>query len=66
MTIELELPDMSCGHCVKTITQVAQSLDPKATVRTDLSLHKAWFETNAQELDLRQALAEEGYPAKQG
>ena len=36
MTYQFILPDMSCGHCVKTITQVAQSLDPKATVRTDL------------------------------
>ena len=64
MTIELELPDMSCGHCVKSITQVAQTLDPKATVRVELSQHKAWFETTAPEVDLRQALAVEGYPAK--
>lgn len=63
MTIELTLPDMTCGHCVKTVTQLAQRLDPSAQVRTDLTRHTATFDTATPESELRQALADEGYPA---
>lgn len=63
MTIELILPDMTCGHCVKTVTEVARRLDPQAQVQTDLAQHRARFETSTAEAALRAALAEEGYPA---
>jgi len=63
MTLELTLPTMTCGHCVKTVTQTAQRLDPKAQVRTDLSTHKAVFETSTAREALVKALADEGYPA---
>lgn len=63
MTIELILPTMSCGHCVKTITQTAQRLDPQAHVRTDLAAHKAVFETSVAREVLVKALADQGYPA---
>ena len=29
--IELTLPDMTCGHCVKTVTETVKRIDPKAT-----------------------------------
>jgi len=63
MTLELTLPTMTCGHCVKTVTQTAQRLDPKAQVQTDLSTHKAVFETSTAREALVKALADEGYPA---
>jgi copper chaperone len=63
MTIELLLPAMSCGHCVKTITQTAQRLDPQAQVRTDLATHKAVFDTSVAREVLVKALADQGYPA---
>lgn len=61
--IELTLPDMTCGHCVKTVTEVARRLDPNAQVQTDLATHRARFETQADPQALRRALEEEGYPA---
>jgi len=61
--IELHLPDMTCGHCVRTITEVARRLDPQADVQTDLSTHRARFQTEADPQALRKALEEEGYPA---
>ena len=61
--IELQLPDMTCGHCVRTVTEVAKRLDPDAQVQTDLGTHTARFETKADEPALRKALEEEGYPA---
>jgi copper chaperone len=63
MTIELTLPDMTCGHCVQTVTRTAQRLDPQAQVRTDLATHTAVFETGVARELLEKALAAEGYPA---
>ena len=63
MTIELTLPAMTCGHCVKTVTAAAQRLDPGARVQADLATHKVQFETQAAREALVKALSEEGYPA---
>lgn len=61
--IELTLPDMTCGHCVRTVTEVARRLDPDAQVQTDLATHRARFETKVDPQQLKRALEEEGYPA---
>ena len=45
MTIELTLPDMTCGHCVKTVTATAQRLDPAALVKADLSTHRVTIDS---------------------
>ena len=63
MTIELTLPAMTCGHCVKTMTAAAQRLDPAARVQADLATHKVQFETQTAREALVKALSEEGYPA---
>jgi copper chaperone len=61
--IELQLPDMTCGHCVRTVSEVARRLDPSAQVQADLNTHTVRFDTKADEQILRAALEEEGYPA---
>jgi len=33
--IELTLPDMTCGHCVKKVTATVQKVDAAASVRID-------------------------------
>jgi copper chaperone len=63
MTIELTLPTMTCGHCVKTVTATAQRLDPKARVEAELATHRVRIETHAARDAVVKALAEEGYPA---
>ena len=63
MSIKLTLPDMTCGHCVRTVTQTVQRLDPKASVRTDLATHTAVIDTGVARDLLEKALAEQGYPA---
>ena len=30
--IELTIPTMTCGHCVKTVTRTVQKVDPAAQV----------------------------------
>jgi copper chaperone len=67
MKIELTLPDMTCGHCVKTVTRTAQRLDPAATVQTDLATHRVTIDgTGVAREAFEAALAEEGYPAAPG
>jgi len=63
MTIELTLPAMTCGHCVKTVTATVQRLDPQARVQADLATHKVTLDTRAARADVVKALADEGYPA---
>jgi copper chaperone len=62
-TLDLTLPAMTCGHCVKTVTAAVQRLDAKAQVSTDLATHKVRVETGAAREAVLKALADEGYPA---
>ena len=63
MTIELTLRNMSCGHCVKTVTETVKQIDPAADVKVDLQTKQVRIESSADAEDFKQALAEEGYPA---
>jgi len=38
--IAFEVNDMTCGHCVSTITRAVQELDPQATLQIDLATHR--------------------------
>lgn len=62
--IELNLPDMTCGHCVKSVTSTVQKLDPKAQVQCDLATHQVKIETSVPRERIEQVLAIGGYPAK--
>jgi copper chaperone len=62
--IELTLPTMTCGHCVKTVTATVQRLDAAAQVRIDLPTQTVQIESTRPAEELKQALAAEGYPAR--
>lgn len=60
--IAFEVSDMSCGHCVSTITKALQSADKDAKVTIDLARHLVMIEPAAADADqLREAIAEAGY-----
>ena len=59
--IELTLPDMTCGHCVKTVTAVVEQVDAAAKLHIDLPTHKVRIESLRPAADFERALAEEGY-----
>ena len=61
--IELKVNDMTCGHCVKTITKTVTSLDPSAKVETDLATRRVRIESSRPAAELTKALGEAGYPA---
>lgn len=64
--IELTLNDMTCGHCVKTITQTLQSLDSAAQVEADLTTKRVRIDTTASRERVVAALADAGYVAARG
>jgi copper chaperone len=59
--IELTLPTMTCGHCVRTVTETVKKLDPAAKLEIDLPSHKVQIESARPADEFRSALAEEGY-----
>ena len=59
--IELTLPTMTCGHCVKTVTETVRQLDSAASVDVDLPTHKVRIESSLPQERIAKALADEGY-----
>ena len=60
--IAFEVNDMTCGHCVSTITKALKSADKDAKVTIDLARHLVMVEpTEADAQELRDAIAEAGY-----
>ncbi|MEL1089046.1 heavy-metal-associated domain-containing protein [Pseudomonas sp. OB66] len=55
---------MSCGHCVKAITQAVQAMDPAASVRVDLAAKEVGVESALSADQVIAAIREEGYEVK--
>jgi copper chaperone len=55
---------MSCGHCVKAITQALQAMDPAASVRVDLAAKEVGVESALTVEQVIAAISEEGYEVK--
>ncbi|WLI11987.1 MULTISPECIES: heavy-metal-associated domain-containing protein [Pseudomonas] len=55
---------MSCGHCVKAITQALQAKDPAASVRIDLAAKEVGVESALTADQVIAAISEEGYSVK--
>ena len=54
---------MSCGHCVKTITQALQRCDAAAEVQVDLAAGEVRVASRVAAELLMQAIVEQGYGA---
>lgn len=60
--IAFEVKDMTCGHCVSTITKALKAIDKDAKVQIDLAAHRVQVEpVSADAEELAQALTEAGY-----
>jgi copper chaperone len=62
--IEFQVDGMSCGHCVKAVTQAVKSADPQAAVVVDLAAHRVQVESAKDRATLAAALTEAGYPPR--
>ena len=59
--IQFQIPNMTCGHCVRAITEAVQSVDPAARVLADLPQHQVQVQSTAPREALVASLTEAGY-----
>lgn len=59
---EFDIPDMSCGHCVSTVSKAIKTADPDAVANIDLMKRKATVDSKADPAVFRIALEQAGYP----
>jgi copper chaperone len=62
--MQFEVENMSCGHCVRTITKALQRLDPAATVSVDLATKRVAAAGAFSAEAAIAAMAAEDYPAR--
>ena len=60
--VTFEVPDMTCGHCVSSITRAVHALDPDAKLTADLATHRVQIEPGASDkAGLLSAVREAGF-----
>ncbi|QHF42878.1 copper resistance protein CopZ [Pseudomonas sp. S35] len=55
---------MTCGHCVRAVTQAVQSQDPAASVKVDLAAKEVGVQSRLSAEEVISLITEEGYSAK--
>ncbi|KAF1030716.1 MAG: Copper chaperone CopZ [Pseudomonas sp.] len=55
---------MTCGHCVRAVTQAVQSKDPAASVKVDLAAKEVGVESRLSAEEVISLISEEGYSVK--
>ena len=61
MSIEFQVLDMTCGHCVKTITGAVMAAAPGASVAVDLPTHRVTISGTDQADKVEAAIRDAGY-----
>lgn len=59
--LEFQIPNMTCGHCVRSVTEAVKAADPAARVECDLPTHQVKVETAAAREVVAARLSEAGY-----
>jgi copper chaperone len=59
--ISFQVKGMTCGHCVKAVTEAVRSVDPAATVAVTLAQSRVDIDSVAEVARLRAAIVEAGY-----
>jgi len=60
--LTFQVNDMTCGHCVSTITKAVRDADKNASVKIDLTRHQVDIESiEATAEQLAEAIKEAGY-----
>ncbi|WP_152048864.1 heavy-metal-associated domain-containing protein [Aureimonas psammosilenae] len=62
--LKLKVQDMSCGHCVSSVTKAIKKVDPAADVRVDLGAGLVSVDTSAAVDSVRAAVEGAGYPSE--
>jgi copper chaperone len=61
MQQEFKVQGMTCGHCVKAVTQAVQLLDNTAAVSVELDSGKVVINSDVPRERLVEAIRDEGY-----
>lgn len=59
---QLQVENMSCGHCVGSVTKAVQGIDATAQVQIDLASKSVKVESSAELGAISAAIVEAGYP----
>lgn len=60
--ITFEVNDMTCGHCVSTITKALKATDKDAKIEIDLASHRVQVQpVSADAEELAEAIKDAGY-----
>ena len=59
---ELQVEEMSCGHCVSKVTKTVMEVDAAAKVEVDLAQRKVRVQSSAALEDISEAISDAGYP----
>jgi len=59
---ELQVEEMSCGHCVSKVTKTVLEVDSAAKVEVDLAQRKVRVQSDAALEDISEAISDAGYP----
>ncbi len=60
--ITLKVPDMTCGHCARSVTGAITTVDPSARVEVDLASKRVAIEgARVDEAACRSAIAAAGF-----
>jgi copper chaperone len=61
--IRLTIPNISCGHCERAVTNAITALDAGAKVDINIAAKSVVIDTQATPEAVNASLAEAGYPA---
>jgi len=59
---QLQVENMSCGHCVGSVTKAVQGIDPAAQVQIDLASKSVKVESFGTLDSIKAAIVDAGYP----
>jgi copper chaperone len=62
--VTLQVEGMSCGHCIRAVTNAIQGMDQAAKVEVDLAAKRVVAQTSLPRADLVRAVEEEGFSVK--
>ena len=61
MEQRFKVSGMSCGHCVRAVTEAVHEVDHAAVVRVDLAIGMVTVQSSAEPMALETAITDAGY-----
>jgi copper chaperone len=59
--LSFQVEGMSCGHCVQSVTEAVQGVEPRAEVAVDLAAKRVTVQGSDRRDAIAQAITDAGY-----